>query len=134
MTDDVSQETSQDVSQDATAAPAPSGDAWVPVASTEELAKKRRIVVDTDAEPVLVINHEGRLCAFANICIHKERELTKGVVLNGKIVCPGHQWAFALDTGWEAVKERSQPTYVVEERDGHVWLDTASRAERSPAG
>ena len=40
---------------------------------------------------------------------------------------------FALCSGWEAVKEQCQPTYVVEERDGQVWLDVASRAERYPA-
>ena len=105
---------------------------WQRVASSEELAKKRKIVVEAGGHQVLVLSHEGRVCAFDNICIHKQRELSKGVVLNGKLVCPGHQWAFALDSGWEAVKEQCQPTYVVEERDGDVWLDASSRAERAP--
>jgi nitrite reductase (NADH) small subunit len=110
------------------------GDAgvWKPVATHDDLVKRRKVVVDVDGRPVLVLAHEGQLCAFDNICIHKERELAKGVVLNGKIVCPGHQWAFALDSGWESVKERCQPTWFVQERDGTVWLDVTSRAERPP--
>jgi ketosteroid isomerase-like protein len=35
-------------------------------------------------------------------------------------VCPGHQWAFALDTGWEAVKEACQPTFPVRLTDDLV--------------
>lgn len=109
------------------------GPVWQAVASSEELAKKRKVVVEADGHQVLVLSHEGRVCAFDNICIHKQRELAKGVVLNGKLVCPGHQWAFSLESGWEAVKEQCQPTYLVEERDGQVWLDVTSRAERYPA-
>ncbi len=57
----------------------------------------RKVVVDVDGREMLVLAHDGAFYAFDNICIHRERELAKGVVLNGKLVCPGHQWAFALD-------------------------------------
>ena len=40
--------------------------------------------------------------------------------MNGKIVCPGHQWAFALGTGWEAVKQVCQPTHPVRVHDDVV--------------
>jgi nitrite reductase (NADH) small subunit len=122
------------MSDDATSTTEPlSADAvWRPVATSEDLARRRKIVVEVDDHQVFVLSHEGKVCAFDNICIHKQRELSKGVVLNGKIVCPGHQWAFALCSGWEAVKEQCQPTWLVEERDGQVWLDVTSRAERPP--
>lgn len=87
------------------------------------ITKARRVVIDVDGHPVLVLAHDGDFFAFANLCIHRQRELAKGVVLNGKLVCPGHQWAFALDTGWEAVKECSQPVYPVRVTDGVVEVD-----------
>ena len=49
-------------------------------------------------------------------------------MLNGKIVCPGHQWAFDLDTGWESIKQECQPTYRVRVEDDVVQVDAASRA------
>jgi nitrite reductase (NADH) small subunit len=84
---------------------------WVAVGPTIDVAKRRKVVIEIDERPILIVAHDGRYFAFDNICVHRERELSKGVILNGKIVCPGHQWAFALDTGWEAIKQVCQPTH-----------------------
>jgi nitrite reductase (NADH) small subunit len=43
-------------------------------------------------------------------------------------VCPGHQWAFDLQTGWEAIKQECQPTYRVRVDGDVVQVDAASRA------
>ena len=86
---------------------------WRLVGKAADLTKRKKVVLELDERQILVLAHEGRFFAFDNICIHRKRELSKGVILNGKLVCPGHQWAFALDTGWEAVKEACQPTYAV---------------------
>lgn len=107
-------------------------ESWLPVGTEAELTKaKKKVVTLEDERQILVLALEGSVYAFDNICIHKERELHKGVILNGKLVCPGHQWAFALDSGWEAVKGQCQPTYRVEVVDGQVMVDTASRATRT---
>jgi 2-iminobutanoate/2-iminopropanoate deaminase len=96
------------------------GVTWVAVGTPAEVTKKRRVVIKEDGHEVLVLAHDGRFYGFQNLCIHKDRELSKGVVLNGKLVCPGHQWAFALETGYEAVKEQCQPTYQVRVNDDTV--------------
>lgn len=100
---------------------------WVDVAPEAELARRKRIVIEHDGVPILVLWHEGRPYALANLCIHRDRELAKGVVLRGKLVCPGHQWAFELGTGWEAVKQECQPVYDVRVADGIVAVDVSSR-------
>lgn len=108
------------------AAGAPS-ESWLDIGSSREVSKARRVVVEGD-EPILVVAHEGSFYAMANICIHKQRELVKGVVLNGRLVCPGHQWAFDLDCGWETVKNECQPTYTMRVTDDdRVEIDLASR-------
>jgi nitrite reductase/ring-hydroxylating ferredoxin subunit len=86
---------------------------WRAAGTVDELTKKRKTVIEADERQILVVAHEGNFFAFDNICIHRQRELAKGVILNGKLVCPGHQWAFALETGWEAVKGECQPTHAV---------------------
>ena len=115
--------------------PTPSGtERWTDVAGVAELRRRRRIVVPAGegVGDVLVLLHDGAVHAFDNICIHRQRELVKGTVLNGKLICPGHQWAFELGTGWEAVKEECQPTYAVRIEGDRVLLDLASRARRAP--
>jgi nitrite reductase (NADH) small subunit len=99
---------------------------WVAVAAADELAKRKKLVVDVAGREVLLLAHDGEVYAFQNRCIHKDRELVKGVVLNGKLVCPGHQWAFALGTGWESVKEQCQPTYAVRVVDGSVEVELST--------
>ncbi len=96
---------------------------WIAIGEVQAVTKAKKTVIDVDGHEVFVLAHDGGLYAFANRCIHKNRELAKGVVLNGKLVCPGHQWAFELATGWEAIKEQCQPMYPVHVVDGVVHVD-----------
>ncbi len=110
---------------DETAAPAST---WHDVGDLSEVERRRRTVVSVGDDEIVVVAHEGRLFALDNVCIHRQRELNKGVVLRDRLVCPGHQWAFALDTGWEATKQQCQPVYSVRVTDaGRVEVDLASR-------
>ncbi len=102
---------------------------WVLAGAVDDLTRQRKAVVAVDGVDVLVLAHEGEFYAFQNSCIHRERELSKGVVLNGKLVCPGHQWAFALGTGYEAVKEQCQPTYDVRVADGELYVAAEPRSQ-----
>ena len=104
---------------------APGGDrvTWVRAGDVATISRARKTVIEVDGYEVFVLAHEGNLYAFQNRCIHKQRELAKGVVLNGKLVCPGHQWAFALDSGYEAIKEECQPMFPVRVIDGVVEVD-----------
>ena len=101
---------------------------WRLVGNAADLIKRKKVVLDFDDSQILVLAHEGRFYAFDNICVHRKRELSKGVILNGKLVCPGHQWAFALDTGWEAVKETYQPTHAVRVDGDDVFVGFAPRS------
>lgn len=113
------------------ARPAP---AWHDVGDLVEVERRRRTVVYVGSDEIVVIAHEGRLFAMDNLCIHRQRELNKGVVLRDRLVCPGHQWAFALDTGWEATKQQCQPVYSVRSTDaGRVEVDLASRRVNDPS-
>lgn len=108
---------------------------WLDVGSVEDVVRLKRFVVADGEAQIVVIVHDGGVYAMDNICIHKQRELVKGVILREKLVCPGHQWAFALDTGWEAVKQECQPTYTVRVTDeGRVEVDLDSKDVRVVAG
>lgn len=101
---------------------------WVGVGRLDDVTRRKKFVVADGTDQIVVVAHAGCVYALDNVCIHKERELVKGVVLRDRLVCPGHQWAFELGSGWEAVKELCQPTYTVRVTDaGDVEVDVASR-------
>jgi nitrite reductase (NADH) small subunit len=104
---------------------------WLDAGAYDDLVKRRKLVIENGDRPIFVLAHDGAVRAFANICIHKQRELSKGVILNGRVICPGHQWAFDLATGWEAKMERCQPTFDVRVEDGRVLVDLDSSDRRA---
>lgn len=106
---------------------------WVAAGTVDAITKARKVVLEHAGRPVLVLAHEGNFYAFDNVCIHKQRELSKGMVFKGCIVCPGHQWAFDLTTGWEAVKQQTQPTFPVRVIDDVVEVELSSVAAAAEA-
>lgn len=98
---------------------------WVEVAAVKDLRRRRTLVVDRPDGDIVVGWHEDGPFAMANICIHRERELANGMIFQGRLVCPGHQWAFDLETGYCAERERSQPVFATKVVDDVVYVDVA---------
>jgi nitrite reductase (NADH) small subunit len=64
---------------------------------------------------------------MADVCIHQDRSLSKGTLLHGRVVCPGHQWQFDLETGYEEDQDRCQPTYPVRVDGDTVYVSLTPR-------
>jgi nitrite reductase (NADH) small subunit len=100
---------------------------WVDVIAVGDMQRRRKQLVEVGGTAVALFFHEGDVYAFANTCIHKERELVKGVILHGRVICPGHQWAFELGTGFNEKNCRYQPTYDVRIDGDRVLVRTTPR-------
>ena len=100
---------------------------WVKVAELKQLARRRKTAVTVGDEQIALFYVNEKVYALADICIHKQRQLSNGTVFNGKVVCPGHQWTFDLDSGWEEDQEECQPTYDVKVQDGAVYVIPVKR-------
>lgn len=71
------------------------------IASTE--VQEGRIVAGVlDGQDVVLVRHEGRVCALAGQCTHLKAPLADGIVADGTIRCPWHHARFDVQTG-EAV-------------------------------
>jgi nitrite reductase (NADH) small subunit len=101
---------------------------WTEVTTAAELEKARKLIVDVGDRRVALFWHDGEVYAFDNECIHRQRDIGKGVILNGRVVCPGHQWAFELGTGYCRERDRSQPIYPVRIEDERVLVEIAEPA------
>jgi nitrite reductase (NADH) small subunit len=115
---------------------------WVEVATVKDLQRRRTTVIAREEGDIVVGWHDDRPFAMANVCVHRKRELSRGMIFQGRLVCPGHQWAFDLESGYCAEMERSQPVYLTRVDDGIVYVDVTqpvspvgnpSDAEHTPA-
>lgn len=95
---------------------------WVCVAELTELSRRKKKLVEVGDERIALFFTGGEVFALQDTCVHKDRQLSKGTVLGGKIVCPGHQWAFDLGTGQADDRAECQPTYPVKIENGSVWV------------
>jgi nitrite reductase (NADH) small subunit len=100
--------------------------AWTVAATTDELRRSRNVLVDSEHGDIAVFWNGGQPAALANICIHRKRELVRGNIFQGRLVCPGHQWAFDLTTGFCAERERTQPVFDVRIIGSEVVVDTSA--------
>lgn len=96
---------------------------WVAALSVGDLQRRRKTVVQVGGDPVALFWVRDRVFALHDTCMHEERSLAKGAILGRQVVCPGHQWAFDLATGYVEDQPRCQPTYDtrIEGDTVYVW-------------
>lgn len=93
---------------------------WHEVARLEDLRARKKLLVTVGDTPIALFCVKDVVYALNDICIHEQRQLSKGAILFGKVVCPGHQWKFDPATGEPEEQEGCQPTYPVQIVDGVV--------------
>ncbi|GAA4581745.1 Rieske (2Fe-2S) protein [Micromonospora coerulea] len=107
---------------------------WVLVAELPELARRKRKQVVVGDTPIALFLVNGRVFALHDVCVHKQRSLSKGTVLHGRIICPGHQWSFDPATGEAADQVECQPTYAVRVAEDKIYVNPRARAGGADAG
>ncbi|SFL32274.1 Rieske (2Fe-2S) protein [Geodermatophilus ruber] len=104
---------------------------WVHVAELKELQRRRKKLVTAGDRPIALFLVDGEVYAIDDTCVHRERSLSKGTLLDGQVICPGHQWRFDPRTGHPEDQEGCLATYAVQvSEDGHVLVDPAPVSPR----
>lgn len=107
---------------------------WVAVTVLKDLQRRKKTRVEVAGEPVALFWAGEKVFALHDVCIHEERSLSKGAVLKGRVVCPGHQWQFDLATGWVEEQERCQPTFDVKVEGDTVYVSPVARIQVASGG
>lgn len=69
------------------------------VAARDELAPQRGVAVDVEGHAIALFRVGDEVHAVGRWCPHQWADLCDGWVEEGRVVCAGHLWAFALDDG-----------------------------------
>ncbi len=82
--------------------------------------------VEADGTKLLLVREGDTVRAFEGTCPHAKAPLEKGVLCNGRIICPWHMGAFDAETGalLEPVAMRSLHRYGVTLDGDDVLVDT----------
>jgi nitrite reductase (NADH) small subunit len=96
---------------------------WAFAANLKDLSRRRKMLVRVGDQDVALFLINDQVYALRDVCMHKQRSLSKGTVLHGHVICPGHQWSFDPATGYVDEQDRCQPTYEVRVEDGAVYVD-----------
>lgn len=86
---------------------------WHEVAKVRDLESRKRAAVTVGDTTIALFSIKGVIYALDDTCVHEQRQLSKGAVLFGKVVCPGHQWKFDPATGQAEGQDLCQPAYPV---------------------
>jgi len=99
---------------------------WHEAAKVRDLELRKKATVKVDDVAIALFLIKGVVYALADTCVHEQRQLSKGSILFGKVICPGHQWKFDPATGEAEGQDRCQPVYparVAEDGTISVSLD-----------
>lgn len=100
---------------------------WVATVPLTSFGNKKKLLVEVNGEPIALFRVGNHVYAFHDVCVHKQRSLSKGTVLHCDVICPGHQWKFDLETGYNEEHGRYQPTYDIRIHEGTVYVSPTPR-------
>ncbi|WP_158542504.1 Rieske (2Fe-2S) protein [Lujinxingia litoralis] len=92
------------------------------VCGLDQVGKVMPTRVNVAGRSVLLCWDGERVRAVDELCPHKNRSMAYGVIFDGKIICPHHQYAFDLETG--RCDHRAAPVnvYEVVVEEERVWV------------
>ena len=80
---------------------------------------------------ICLVGFEGQIYALSAICPHAGADLSEGLCVKGKIVCPYHRYTYNLETGKGGEGQNDYvATYPVEIRNDAIYVGIKSFWER----
>lgn len=105
---------------------------WVDLGPAAALKDRPVRALTVERTRIALTYKDGKFGAISGICNHVGGPLGEGTVAGDYVVCPWHGWKFHCTTGQgEPGFEADQvPSYEVEERDGHLFLNLEAVSKR----
>lgn len=81
-------------------------------------------VGDEDSDKVLIARYNGKLYSVGNFCTHFGVPLSHSVLFDDKVICPAHNAAFSIITGYpeQAPGKKALPVFEIIEQDGKYFV------------
>lgn len=100
-------------------------DKWTLVGRVSDIPQRgSRLVGPANKKIALFRCADDRVFALRDECPHEKGPLSQGIVHDGCVTCPLHNWVISLETGEVVgVDEGQVPSYPVLVNDDQVFVD-----------
>ena len=97
---------------------------WRLIGRIEDIPRQgARCVKNGETTIAVFRTSDDRVFAMEDRCPHKNGPLSQGIVHDGCVTCPLHNWVISLETGTaQGADEGSTKTYPVRLDNGEVFL------------
>jgi toluene monooxygenase system ferredoxin subunit len=88
------------------------------------------MAAECDGEPVLLVNVDGRIRAYADACPHLRTRLSEGSLIGPVLTCSTHGWQFDANTG-EGINPRKTclRSFPVQVEEGSILVDVSKKLQ-----
>lgn len=100
-------------------------DKWTRVGRVDDIPRRGSRMVNTREQKIALFRAaDDRIFALRDECPHQKGPLSQGIVHDGCVTCPLHNWVISLETGEVVgVDEGAVPAFPVLVEDDNVFLD-----------
>ncbi len=103
----------------------------VAVTTVKALPEGKPTLVKEGKRRLACVRRKGRVDAFEDACPHEGHPLSMGLVRDGVLTCPWHNWKFELDTGHCLFGGESARKVPCEVHEGEVFVGATREGERA---
>ncbi|MEL6819778.1 MAG: nitrite reductase small subunit NirD [Pseudomonadota bacterium] len=96
---------------------------WVAVGSLNDIPRRgARCVKNGDMTIAIFRTSDDRVFALEDKCPHKQGPLSQGIVHDGCVTCPLHDWVISLETGLAQGADEGETQAYPVKLDGETVL------------
>ncbi len=100
---------------------------WVDLCELTAIPQRGARCVEAGENKIAVFRTaDDNIFALEDKCPHKDGPLSQGIVHDGCVTCPLHNWVISLETGQaQGADEGEVQTYPIRIENGNVQIDIA---------
>ena len=97
---------------------------WIDVTAADSIPENGKTTFQLQGLPITVCHVEGEFFAVDDLCPHQGASLGEGVLHDGRLICPWHNWVFDVRTG-ACPRNSHEPVdaYPTRVREGRVEVN-----------
>ncbi|WP_419698286.1 Rieske (2Fe-2S) protein [Mucilaginibacter sp. NFX135] len=104
---------------------------WYKIPEIQNINEPFITKIKAGGKSICLVGFEDRIYALSAICPHAGADLSEGLCVKGKIVCPYHRYTYNLETGKGGEGQNDfVATYLVELREDGIYVGIKSFWER----
>jgi nitrite reductase (NADH) small subunit len=97
---------------------------WIDIGAISDIPQRgARCVKNGDTTIAIFRTADNKVFAIEDKCPHKNGPLSQGIVHDGCVTCPLHNWVISLETGKaQGADEGSVRTWPLKVEDGRILI------------